>query len=350
MARITLKDIAAACGISRAAVSLVLQDSPRVSEQTKARVRQTITEMGYVYDRSAANLRSNRSMAVGLIVTNVRNPYFAELTMAIERGLQDAGYTLLQGYSYDEVPRQQRLISTMIEHRVDGLILLPAADSTPSSLQVMNGPSGPPHVLIARQVKGYPADYTGVDNVQAGAMLGEHIRGLGARSVAFVGGPARSTARTERYRGLARVLKRADIALTGRNQHASASTPSAGEEITHDLIAGGSQPDVIVAYSDTVAVGVLHALRDEGLRIGVDVGVASFDDIADARYQNPPLTSVATFAARVGAHAAELLLARIAAPERPCEALIVAPELTPRESTTTLRVNKPRRLASGATS
>jgi LacI family transcriptional regulator len=347
MTRITLKDIAAACGISRAAVSLVLQDSPRVSDQTKARVRQAITEMGYVYDRSAANLRSNRSMAIGLIVTNVRNPYFAELTMAIERGLQDAGYTLLLGYSDDEIPRQQRLISTMIEHRVDGLIILPAAGSTASSLQVMKGPSGPPHVLIARQIKGYGADYTGVDNVRAGAMLGEHLRGLGARSVAFVGGPAGSTARTERYRGLARVLKRADVALTGRNQHASASTPSAGEKITHDLIAAGSQPDIIVAYSDTVAVGVLHALRDEGLRVGLDVGVASFDDIADAQYQNPPLTSVATFAAQVGAHAADLLLARIARPQRLYEAIIVPPELTPRESTTTLIVKRPRRLASG---
>jgi LacI family transcriptional regulator len=348
MGRITLKDIAAACGISRAAVSLVLQDSPRVSEQTKARVRQVIEETGYVYDRSAANLRSKRSMAVGLIVTNVRNPYFAELTMAVERGLQDAGYTLLLGYSDDELPRQQRLLATMIEHRADGLIILPAAASAPASLQALSGPSGPPHVLIARQVRGYPADYTGVDNVRAGVMLGEHIRGLGARSVAFVGGPARSTARTERYRGLARVLKHAGIAVTGRSQHASASAPLAGEQVTREVLAAGPQPDVIVAYSDAVAVGVLHALRDLGLRAGRDVGVASFDDVADARYQDPPLTSVATFPAQVGAYAADLLLARIAAPGRPFGSLIVAPELTPRESTTALRVRGPRRLAAGA--
>ena len=350
MGRITLKDIAAACGISRSSVSLVLQDSPRVSEATKARVRRVIEETGYVYNRSAANLRTRRSMAVGLIVTNVRNPYFAELTMAVERGLQDAGYTLLLGYSDDELPRQERLLATMIEHRADGLIILPAADSTPASLQALAGPSGPPHVLIARQVKGYSADYTGVDNVKAGAMLAEHIRGLGARSVAFIGGPARSTARTDRYRGLARVLKHAGIAVTGRSQHASASAPLAGEQVTHEILAAGTQPDVIVAYSDAVAVGVLHALRDRGLRAGRDVGVASFNDVADARYQDPPLTSVATYASRVGAHAADLLLARIASPRRPYESIIVPPELTPRDSTTALRVQGPRRLAAGADS
>ena len=110
MARVTLLDIAEACGLSRSAVSLVLQDSPRVSDDTKVRVRQVMVDMGYVYDRAAANLRTKRSMTVGLIVTNVRNPYFAELTMAIEQGLQDAGYTLLQGYSYDELDRQERLL------------------------------------------------------------------------------------------------------------------------------------------------------------------------------------------------------------------------------------------------
>ena len=97
MSRVTLKDIAGACGLSRAAVSLVLQDSPRVSEPTKARVRQVMAEMGYVYDRGAANLRTRRSMTVGLIVTNVRNPYFAELTMAVEQGLHDARVHLAAG-------------------------------------------------------------------------------------------------------------------------------------------------------------------------------------------------------------------------------------------------------------
>jgi LacI family transcriptional regulator len=351
VARVTLLDIAEACGLSRSAVSLVLQDSPRVSEDTKVRVRQVMADMGYVYDRAAANLRTKRSMTVGLIVTNVRNPYFAELTMAIEQGLQDAGYTLLQGYSYDELDRQERLLSTMIEHRADGIIILPAADSDAASMRMLSAATGTPHVLIARQIKGYDADYAGVDNLKSGQLLGEHLRGLGARTVAFVGGPANSTARKDRYRGMQRVLKRAGITITQPAEHASRSTPMDGELVTHALLDAGGQPDVIVAYSDAVAVGVQHALRDRGLRAGVDVGVASFDDVADARYQSPPLTSVATFPTEIGAQAARLLLARIADPDRASESVIVAPELNPRESTTNLHPHTLRRVAaSGASS
>src|SRR5580704_11176694 len=337
MSRVTLKDIAAACGLSRAAVSLVVQDSSRVSEPTKARVRKVMAEMGYVYDRGAANLRTRRSMIVGLIVTNVRNPYFAELTMAIEQGLQDAGYTVLQGYSYDERRRQDRLISAMVEYRTDGVILLPAADSPAGSLQMLKSPQGTPTVLIARRLKGYDADYTGVDNVKAGELLGEHIRSLGARSVTFVGGPAKSTARDDRYRGLARALKRGGIALSPRSQHAAPSTAADGERITHELLRSSSQPDVIIAYSDAVATGVLHALRDSGLKAGTDIAVAGFDDVADARYQSPPLTSVATFPSETGTQAARLLLARIDDPRRPCESAIIAPRLNIRDSTARFR-------------
>jgi LacI family transcriptional regulator len=285
---------------------------------------------------------------VGLIVTNVRNPYFAELTMAIEQGLHDAGYTLLQGYSHDERDRQDRLISAMLEHRTDGVVLLPAADSDAESLRMLSGPMGTPTVLITRHIKGFDADYTGVDNIKAGELIGEHIRSLGARSVAFVGGPASSTARADRYRGVARGLKRGQITLTPSSQHTSPSTATDGEQITYELLREASQPDVIVAYSDAVAIGVLHALRDSGLRAGADIGVASFDDVADTGYQSPPLTSVATFPSQTGAHAARLLLARIGDPQRACESTIITPRLNIRESTAGFSPNAPRRLASGA--
>jgi len=347
VARVILKDVAAACGLSRATVSLVAQDSPRVSEQTKARVRQVMAEMGYVYNRGAANLRKRQSMTVGLIVTNVRNPYFAELAMAVEQALDEAGYTLLQGYSYDGRDRQDKLIATMVEHRADGVVLLPSADSDAASLRMLSNPLITPTVLLARPVRGFAADFTGVDNPEAGRLLGEHIRGLGARSVAFVGGPAESLPRDERYRGLAQVLSPAGIELAPLSRYASPPTSVDGERITHELIRGANQPDVIVAYNDAVAAGVLHALRDNGLQAGADVAVAGFDDVTDARYQNPPLTSVATFPAETGAQAARLLLARIKDPERPYESSIVAPRLSVRESTTAFSPRSPRQLAAG---
>jgi LacI family transcriptional regulator len=132
---------------------------------------------------------------------------------------------------------------------------------------------------------------------------------------------------------VARALKRGGILLSQRGQHTSPATATDGERITHQLLRGESRPDVIVAYSDAVAMGVLHALRDSGLRAGADIGVAGFDDVTEARYQSPPLTSVATFPGETGALAARLLLARMADPQRPSESSIIAPRLNIREST-----------------
>jgi AAA ATPase domain/Periplasmic binding protein-like domain len=158
-------------------------------------------------------------------------------------------------------------------------------------------------------------------------------------------GPASSTARNDRYRGAARVLRRAGITITARSQHTSPSTAMDGERLAQELRRSGAQPDVIIAYSDAVALGVLHALRDSGINAGADIGVASFDDVPDARYQSPPLTSVATFPADIGAQAARLLLARIDDPQRPCESAIIAPQLKVRESTTSFDPNGQRQIA-----
>lgn len=349
MGRLTLKDVAEACGLSRSAVSLVVQDSPRVSAATKERVRRVMAEMGYVYDRAAANLRTRRSMAIGLIVTNVRNPYFAELAMAIENGLQDMGYTLLVGYSHDEADRQERLMSTMTEYRADGVIILPAAGTTAAGLRRLAGPGGAPHVLIARQVKGHDSDYVGVDNVKAGTLLGEHIRDLGPRTVAFVGGPAESEARAHRHRGVQKALKPAGIELSPKSLYASHSTPDDGARVTRELLDAGPHPDVIVAYSDAVAFGVQHALHDRGLRVGADVALGSFDDTTEARHQVPPLTSVSTFPAEIGEQAARLLLDRIGNGGPTTHTVIVPPALQVRESTSAWSPRAPRRTTRKAT-
>jgi LacI family transcriptional regulator len=349
--KITVSDVAAASGVSRAAVSLVLQDSHRVSAATKERVRQVMADLGYVYDRRAANLRTQKSMIVGLIVTNVRNPYFAELTMAIEQRLHEAGYTLLLGYSHDEHDRQRGLLATMTEHRVDGIVVLPAAETTAESLAGLNGPGGTPHVLIARKVRGHACDYAGVANVKAGTLLGRHLIDIGGRTIAFLGGPSGSIARTERERGLRRELESAGLVIPPENSIGSPSTPSGGIEACEKLLAQGPAPDVIVAYSDAVAFGVVHTLRENGLEVGRDVAVAGFDDTTEARHQNPPLTSVATFPERIGDEAAQLLLGRIEQPDREVRTFIVPPQLEVRQSTSNWTPNgsRPRPKSSRST-
>jgi LacI family transcriptional regulator len=344
MDRVTLKDVAAACGVSRATVSLVLQDSPRVSTLTKERVREAMRRLGYVYDRRAANLRFRRSLTVALVTTDAHNSYFAELTMAIECTLYRHGYTLLLGYSHDGKQRQEKLLHTMLEHRVDGVILVPSCETTAELVEQSLDAAGTPYVLVTRPLPGHAADYVGIDSVAAGGLIGEHLASRGHRRIAFLGGPSQATTRLEREQGLQRALAAHGVEFDPALSIATSADREGGARAAHLLLRTGEVPDAIVCYSDVVAFGVLAALRIAGIEPGTDVAVSSFDDTPEARLQQPPLTSVSTHPGRTGTLAAELLLRRLEDPGHPSETVLLKPELHVRESTANLRLTREQSL------
>ena len=333
--RPTINDVAADCGVSRATVSLVLRDSPQIGEVTKARVRASMVRLGYVYNRRAADMRSQQSRMLGLVVTNVRNPYFAELTMAIEEAAHDAGYTLVQGYSRDDVSRQRTLLESMTELRVDGLILLPAGGSAPEDLAPL-ATAGVPHVLITRSVPGYTADYVGADNIRAGRLIGEHLAALKVRSVAFLGGAHPSSSRDDRLKGVRAGLKEAGVVVS-KGLSIAAVGEESGADLLDVLLKRGDCPDAIVAYNDMYAFGILYGLRDKGIEPGRDVAVASFDDVPDAVHQTPSLTSAAGHPELVGAKATALLLERLIPGDGQSRRILIKPELLHRDSTSRWR-------------
>jgi LacI family transcriptional regulator len=330
-----MSDVATESGLSRATVSLVLRDSPQIPQLTKQRVREAMGRLGYIYDHRAAAMRTQRTMTVGVVVTNVRNPYFAELSMALEGVLHEHGFALLQGYSHDDQKREDRLLEEMVEHRVDGVFLVPSKETTSGDLSSRLGLAGTPLVLIARHVVGHEADYVGVDNVLAGQLLAEHLAGEGCRRIAFLGGPSRSTARSERERGLTLGLRRHGLALDSALAIPTSADRQGGIAAVQALLAEGAPPDAIVCYSDVVAFGVESGLREAGREPGREVALASFDDIAEAQLQHPPLTSVATYPELVGAQAARLLLERLDAPGTKPRRVVLEPHLHVRASSIT---------------
>jgi LacI family transcriptional regulator len=332
-----MKDVAGESGVSRATVSLVVRDSPQIPEETKERVRDAIDRLGYVYDHRAAVMRSQRTRTVGLVITDVRNPYFAELTMALEVQLQEAGLALLLGYSHDDREREDRLLEVMVQHHVDGVLVVPSKDTTRIDLERRLVASRTPHVLIARQVADHEADYVGVDNIHAGRLLGEHLASEGCTRVAFLGGPTRSSARAERQRGLSTGLRRHGLTLDRTLSIATSADRAGGIKAVGTLLASNPAPDAIACYSDVVAFGVMSGLRSAGLEPGVDVALGSFDDILEAELEHPPLTSVATYPERVGEEAARLLRERVEEPDLAPRRVLLSPRLSVRDSSTTLR-------------
>ena len=183
---------------------------------------------------------------------------------------------------------------------------------------------------------GHDADYVGVDNVRGGRLVGEHFASEGYRRVAFLGGP-KSTARSDRLRGVRAGLSRHGIKLESRLSIVTSADREGGIAGVEALLRARPVPDAIAAYSDVVALGVLSGLRATGIEPGPDVALASFDDIPEMALQHPPLTSVATFPDRVGAEASRLLLERIAAPDLDARKVVLTPSLSVRASSTILR-------------
>ena len=312
--RVTLMDVARHCGVSRATVSLVLNDSPLVAEKTRDRVRQAMTDLGYVYNRAAASLRTQHSDAIGVVLTNITNPYFAEFATGLQDVLTSSGTVPLLAVSNEDRDLQYRLIKSLVERNVDGIVLVPAHGTTPDNLPNL---LGTPLVLLARRLQGMDVDYVGAQNRDGGYAAAEHLYSHGCRRIAFVGGFTDSSAREERASGVAAFLN--DHGLTLDADHSVVCEPARPQAreaamglLTKNHGLDGPNVDGIVCFSDVVAFGVLDAIADTGRSIGSEVRVIGFDDVHDAGLNRPSLSSVAVPARETGRRAAQLVLERAA--------------------------------------
>ena len=328
-ARTTLMDVARHCGVSRATVSLVLNDSPLVAEQTAKRVRQAMSELGYVYNRAAASLRTRRSDAIGVVMTQITNPYFAEFAAGLQDVVTDSGTVPLLAISGEDRELQHRLVKSLVERNVDGIVLIPAhgtkADDLPDLL-------GTPLVLMARRLPDAELDYVGAQNRAGGYAAAEHLYGHGCRAIAFVGGFADASAREERAGGVSAFLTERGLMLDEDRSVMCQPLRAPAREAAMRLLTENSEVDGIVCFNDVVAFGVLDAIADLGLRVGSDVRVIGFDDVHDAGLNRPSLSSVAVPARGTGRRAAQLVLERAAGSTAPTVREEFPTKLQPRET------------------
>jgi DNA-binding LacI/PurR family transcriptional regulator len=329
MARVTLIDVARHCGVSRATVSLVLNDSPLVAAKTRDRVHQAMVELGYVYNRAAASLRTQHSDAIGVVLTNITNPYFAEFAAGLQDALTSSGTVPLLAVSGEERALQHRLVKSLVERNVDGIVLVPAHGTSPGDLPDL---LGTPLVLLARRLNGLDVDYVGAQNHDGGYAAAEHLYSHGCRQIAFVGGFTDSSAREERAAGVAESLN--DRGLTLNADHSVVCEPARPQarEAAMRLLTTDPDVDGVVCFSDVVAFGVLDAVADLGRTVGFDVRVIGFDDVHDAGLNRPSLSSVAVPARETGRRAGQLVLDRVAGSTEPTVREEFPTKLEPRET------------------
>jgi DNA-binding LacI/PurR family transcriptional regulator len=329
MARVTLIDVARHCGVSRATVSLVLNDSPLVAATTRDRVQKAMTELGYVYNRAAATLRTHRSDAIGVVLTNITNPYFAEFAAGLQDILTGSGTVPLLAVSNEDRELQHRLVTSLVERNVDGIVLVPAHGTKEADLPDL---LGTPLVLMARRMVGVDVDYVGAQNRDGGYAAAEHLLSHGCRNIAFVGGFADSSAREERAGGVAAFLRERGLSLDAERSVSCDPLRLQAGTTAFRLLTDHPEVDGIVCFSDVVAFGVLDAAADLGRVIGTDVRVIGFDDVHDAGLNRPSLSSVAVPARETGRRAAQLVLERARGATRPTVREEFPVKLEPRET------------------
>lgn len=329
--KVTLADVAAGCGVSRATVSLVLRRSPLVNAATRARVEAEFQRLGYVYNRSAASLRSRRSSSVALVINDLSNPFFAEFAAGVDEALAAAGYVTLLGSTGESAERQQAVLASLMEHDPAGVILSPAEGSDARRVRQAVG-AHVPVLVFNRELLDSGWDHLSLDNRDGARQATAHLLALGHTRIAFFGGHAGSSSCRQRREGYAAALAAAGVALQPQWLVETAPTRLEAAGQAGALFARDPAPTAAVCYNDAVALGLMLGLLARGRRPGVDFAVTGFDDIPEAALSVPPLTTLAADPRARGRQAAALVLARLERREAPAAQTLVPVQLRLRAS------------------
>ena len=326
--RVTLQDVAKHSGVSRATASLVVRNSPSISEATRDKVLISMRELGYVYDRIAANLRSQSSSTIGIIVTDVGNSFFSELLIGVHQELEKHGYTVLLGTTFDSISKQEQLISTMLEHRVGGIILCPVSSSDKETVERLKK-LDTPYVIAVRELTGMNCDYAGIDYNLGAQLAIKHLIQKGHKRIAFIGGRSESSTWKQRMEGYRTALQDGGLDVDESIIVPSAPTKDGGKEAIAKVLnlTLANRPTAIFCFSDLVAFGITVGLRNAGLTPGKDMDLVGFDNIPESEILYPPLTTISSFANLLGVEAAKLLHRRLIDSSVKQKKVIIKPEL-----------------------
>lgn len=330
---VTMRDVAREAGVSPKTVSNVMNGYPYIREETRTKVLAAIDALGYRMNISARNLKSGRTGVIGLAVPELSLPYFGELADQVIDAADEHGLTVMIEQTGADRDRELTVLARPRGHLVDGLLYSPLGLGQEDIGQLK---SNTPMVLLGERIFHSPVDHVMIDNVPATKAAVEHLLAIGRRRIAVLGvhpGEKVGTAAI-RYGAYAETLLEhglevpAELAFPAGRWHRST-----GAEATERLLASGREFDAILGLNDTLALGALRVLGQHGLRVPDDVAVAGFDNIDEASYSTPSLTTVDPGRAEIARKAVDLLVRRMAGDDSEHEEIAARHELHIREST-----------------
>lgn len=329
----TIREVAERAGVSVATASNVVNGNRPVGKARRARVLAAIKELDYHPNEVARSLKVKQTKMLGMVLPDITNPFFSDLIRGAEDAALERGYLLLTANTDEQVEREKRFVAALRSRRVDGILLAATASKSETHLTSVLA-AGVPIVCLDRMAPGLAADAVLVDNVRGTQDCVRHLIRLGHSKIAIITGSLELQIAQERLSGYRAALEEAGIDYPGDLVMEGDFREEAGYRLGKELLFRRERPSAIFACNGVMALGLLIAVDELGVRCPGEIALATFDDLPFAHSFHPHLTAVAQPANSIGYQGANLLIDRVEG-KRTGEPITIrlAPELKIREST-----------------
>lgn len=305
----TMKDVAARAGVSVSTVSHVLNGTRVVAGETEERVRSAVEELRYRENLLAKGLKTRRTFTIGLLISDIQNPFFTSVVRGVEDAALRRGYHVFLCNTDENSKREEEYIVELDKKRVDGLIVASSAPRHNRAQRLREEEI--PFVFMDRVVESVEADVIRVNNRAGMRAAAKHLVGLGHNRIGMVSGPLDLVPGYERYHGLKEALEDLGVGLDESLVRFGDFMTTSGQRGAAELLGLDEPPTALVTANNQMTLGAMLAIREMGLKIPDELSLVGFDDVEWAPLANPPLTAVAQPTYDLGHGAGEMLLDRI---------------------------------------
>lgn len=316
-------------------MSLVLNDHPSIPETTRARVKQAAVEVGYVYNRRAASLRSKKSGLIAIAINDLESPYFAEVVAGAQAELEAQGFMTILSNSGEDAEKQKNFLMRIREFAVDGVLVCPAAGAQTNMIEDIQVWSKS-IVVFSRPLDGMVVDFVGGDNFLGMGLIMDHLIERGHRQIAHIGyNPLVSTSR-DRVRCFQERMSSIGRDVPPELVIACDATREGGYIAMKDLLRSQIKVTAVACHNDVLAFGAMLAMQEAGIVPGKDISITGSDNVSEATLWNPGLTTVDVPRGDLGRRAARILVEKLKSPNVPIVSEWIEPRLIIRGSSDAL--------------
>ncbi|HDZ9155685.1 transcriptional repressor PurR [Vibrio cholerae] len=327
----TMKDIARLAGVSTSTVSHVINKSRFVSDEIAERVNNAAQQLNYTPSALARSLKMNRTKTIGMLVTTSTNPFFGEVVKGVERSCYHQGYNLILCNTEGDNQRMKASINTLLQKRVDGLLLM-CSTLEGERLDVFDRYPDIPIVVMDWGPILFASDKIQDNSLQGGYMAAKHLMECGHKEIGCITGPLIRHQAQMRYEGYKRALAEAGIAINPDWIVESDFECEGGYQAFEKLYERGKLPSALFVSNDMMAMGVIQAASQRGLRVPDDLSLIGYDDVHIAKFMTPALTTIHQPKYRLGKAAVDTLLYRLENPDTTAQVVQLEPTLVVRNS------------------